>query len=273
MKMSELAGKRLAILGGTGTLGCAVTRLILAEYSDVSRITIYSRDEVKQLEMIERVPSEHYPFMDFKLGDVRDLDRLTEVLKEADFVIHAAALKHVVMAEKNPSECWKTNVEGTRNVINACKKNKVEKCILISTDKAENPIGVYGRSKKEAEDLFLKGDGESNTKFYVVRLGNIVDARGSVYEVFKRQKKAGVLKVTHPEATRFYISQKEAARFTVNTLLKGTESNTYYPEMNSIKILDLAKSIAPECDIEFTGLRPGDKLHEEIGGVSSEIID
>ncbi len=260
--MSQLKGKSVAIIGGTGTLGRACLKEIIANYNDVSKVIIYSRDELKQLEMMEEYPEIGEVSIGYNLGDVRDIHRLKEILDTIDYVIHAAAIKHVVMAEKNPGECWKTNVEGTRNVIEACTTNGVSRAILISTDKAINPIGTYGRSKLEAEKLFEKANKQS-TSFGIVRMGNIVDARGSVFESFKKQRKTGVLKVTHPEATRFCISQKEAAKFILSVLL-SVDTGPLVPQMDSFNVLDLAKKIAPECQIEIVGLRPGDKLHEEL---------
>ncbi|WP_370089222.1 polysaccharide biosynthesis protein [Ekhidna sp.] len=208
-----MSGKNIVILGGTGTLGRALVKL-LREH-DPAMVTIFSRDEIKQLQMMDDFLETEYPFLNYKLGDVRDKDRLQEVIVGAHYVIHAAAIKHVVMAEKNPEECWKTNVIGTQHVVEACKEGQVEKALLISTDKAVNPLGVYGKSKQEAEALFLA---DTSRQFSVVRLGNIIGARGSVFEAFEKQRKTGVIKVTHPEATRFCISQVEAAGVILNAL-------------------------------------------------------
>lgn len=267
--MSIYKGKNIAILGGSGTLGRALVRLLVG--TGVSRILIFSRDEIKQLEMMEDFPSKKFPVIDYKLGDIRDLPRLKEVLDGIDFVIHAAAIKHVVMAEKNPDECYKTNVIGTRNVVEACERNSVSGAVLISTDKAINPIGVYGKSKEQAEKDWLGANEKTNGRFTVVRLGNIIGARGSVFEAFEKQRKGGVIKVTHPDATRFCIAQEEAAEF-VLTSMAAKETGPFTPQMRTFRVLDLAKKIAPECEIEIVGLRPGDKLHEEVEGVSSSTI-
>lgn len=264
--MTDLKGKNIIILGGTGTLGKSLTRHLAEEFSDIHCLTIFSRDEVKQLEMMEEFASAPFKIT-YVLGDVRDESRLVEVLKGKDIVIHAAAIKHIVMAEKNPEECFKTNVGGTQNVVAACAINGIEKVLLISTDKAVNPIGVYGESKMEAERLFLEAN--ANTIFSIVRLGNIIGSRGSVFEVFERQKKKGVLKVTHEDATRFCIGQEDAAAFVMKTVLEMQGREIQSPKMKAFRILDLAKSIGPECEIEFTGLRKGDKLHEELNGLSS----
>lgn len=267
--MSAYSGKNIAILGGSGTLGRALIRELVE--TEVSRILVFSRDEIKQLEMMEEFPSEIFPMLDYKLGDVRDLQRLKEILEGMNFVIHAAAIKHVVMAEKNPGECFKTNVMGTRNVIEACNSNNVSRAILISTDKAVNPIGVYGRSKQEAEKNWLNTNEASPVRFKVVRLGNIIGARGSVFQAFEKQRESGVIKVTHPDATRFCIAQEEAAHFIMNAVSSET-SSVLTPDMRAFRVIDLARKIAPECKIEIVGLRPGDKLHEEVGGVSSSSI-
>ncbi len=268
--MSSLEGKSIAILGGSGTVGKAILRYLQKETIEVKQILVISRDEIKQLEMMEEFPEEGTIKIEYKLGDVRDLERLNEVLEGVDFVIHAAAIKHVVMAERNPQECYKTNVLGTENVIATCIKNQVSQCLLISTDKAFNPLGVYGKSKLGAEQLFTEQRVRS-TKFKIIRLGNIIGARGSVFEAFERQKKEGVIKVTHPEATRFCISQENAAKFILEMFKEGAPA-VFTPEMESFSILALAKKIAPGCAIEIIGLRPGDKLHEELEGVSSAEI-
>ena len=265
--MSQLKGKSILITGGTGTLGMACVVELLDNYKDIREIVIYSRDEIKQLDMMERFPEEGAVKISYHLGDVRDSARVNQVLKEIDFVIHAAAIKHVVMAEKNPEECWKTNVVGTRNVLEAAIQNGVQRSILISTDKAVNPLGAYGKSKLEAERMF-KEAGTRNGSFGIVRMGNIIGARGSVFQVFEKQRKTGRLKVTHPEATRFCISQEDAAKFIINALLVR-DNEPMIPEMKTFRVLDLAKEIAPECEIEIVGLRPGDKLHEEIDGTDS----
>ncbi|WP_420316475.1 polysaccharide biosynthesis protein [Ekhidna sp.] len=259
--MSAYTGKNIAILGGSGTLGHAIVRQLVNE--ETGRILVFSRDEIKQLEMMEEFPPEKFMTLDFKLGDVRDLQRLKDVLVGYDYVIHAAAIKHVVMAEKNPEECHKTNVLGTLNVIEACKETNIDTAILVSTDKAVNPIGIYGKSKQEAEQQWLKANANGQCQFNVVRLGNIIGARGSVFEAFEKQRKYGVLKVTHPEATRFCITQQRAAHFVIQSINSENEQ-IFTPDMDAFRVVDLAKKIAPECEIKIVGLRPGDKLHEEI---------
>jgi len=265
-EMTELKGKIIAITGGTGTIGRSCVQHIYERYPDAKRIVIFSRDEMKQLEMMEEYPEDGPIPISYHLGDVRDVDRMRHVFAGVDCLIHAAAIKHVVMAEKNPEECFKTNEQGTANVIEVCKKNEISQAILISTDKANKPIGVYGVSKQRAERLFLAED----DCFRVIRLGNVVGARGSVFEVFEKQRRTGVLKVTHPDATRFYIPKEKAAEAILAGLLIPGSQRLFTPPMKSIRIVDLARQIAPECEVIYTGLRPGDKLHEEINGVSSE---
>lgn len=267
--MSFFEGKNIAILGGSGTLGKALIRQLSVQSDKPEKVIIFSRDEIKQLEMMDEFDGKEFSNIEYHLGDVRDRERLVEVLKEVHFVIHAAALKHVVMAENNPGECWKTNVEGTRNVIEACLINGVEKALLISTDKANNPIGVYGKSKAEAEKMFEET--KDLTSFGILRLGNIIGARGSVFEAFERQRKTGVIKVTHPNATRFCISKEDASKFVLETLA-SEGGGIHVPEMKSISIVELAREIAPECRIEIIGLRPGDRLHEELNGISSSSV-
>ncbi|MEM9895852.1 MAG: polysaccharide biosynthesis protein [Bacteroidota bacterium] len=265
--LTHTEGKKIAITGGTGTIGHALVQKILEQYKGIEQIRIISRDEVKQMQMMERFS--YASLLDFHLGDVRDLARMKELIAGMDLVIHAAALKHVVMAEKNPSECFKTNVEGSENVIASCLAADVKRAIFISTDKACKPVGVYGRSKKEAEELFLQAQENGSTVFKTVRLGNIIGSRGSVFEVFERQRQSGVLTVSHPDATRFCIEQEEAASYVLYSLTNSQTGLLESPKMRAYSILEIARQIAPDCEIVFSGLRPGDKLHEEIDGVSS----
>ena len=267
MNQGPFSNKKIAIIGGTGTLGRSLIQAICSSETK-SKILIFSRDEIKQLEMMED-PKFDQSRLEFTLGDVRDFNRLNEALTNVDVVFHLAALKHVTMAERNPEECWDINVMGTKNVYQACLNNKVERAILVSTDKAENPLGVYGRSKLESERFFLRED--SNLKSFVIRLGNIIYSRGSVWESFKRQRKMGVLRVTHMDATRFFITQKKAADFLLRISSGESDCQIFYPKMESFKVIDLAEIIAPESSIEVIGLRKGEKLHEEINGISSSI--
>ncbi len=264
--MNTFHKSKLAIIGGTGTLGRAVVDLIAKSDIKPSEIRIISRDEQKQLEMMDEYADKEFA-INYLIGDVRDIERMDEVLDGIDMVIHAAAIKHVVIAEKNPKECYKTNVKGTQNVVEACLLNNVKRALLISSDKAEQPIGVYGKSKLEAEGIFLSQE-EGDCVFSSVRLGNIVGSRGSVFENF--QKNRSQLQVSHPEATRFFISKEEAAKFTIDALLSNPNGTFTFPQMKAFKVLDLAKAMCPNCDIVLTGLREGDKIHEELNGVSSK---
>ena len=258
----------IAILGGTGTLGRAIVRQLQKEKARF-KVLIFSRDEIKQLEMMDDCSAVQNIDFEYKLGDVRDKERLEEVLKGYEYVIHAAAIKHVVMAENNPEECRKTNVEGTKNVIRACEQHEIKSALFISTDKAYQPIGVYGRSKENAEKWWLAANNKERNPFKIMRLGNIIGSRGSVFEAFERQKKSGVIRVTDPEATRFCISQEAAAKFVLAELFKNGGELISAPKMETFKVMDLAKELAPDCRIEIVGLRPGDKLHEELDGTSS----
>jgi UDP-N-acetylglucosamine 4,6-dehydratase len=270
MSFESLTNKKIAIIGGTGTLGKAIVDHLI-ELNKPVEILIVSRDEVKQLEMMNDYNNTKKTTIKYLLGDVRDSERMQEVLANTDIVIHLAAIKHVVMAENNPDECYKTNVIGTKNIVDASQTNSISQAILISTDKAEKPIGVYGKSKWQAEQLFLDA-AQSGTKFSVIRLGNIIGSRASVSEVFEKQKNRQTIQVSHPDATRFFISKKKAAAFVLNTIESPDADDIIFPKMKSLRIVDLAESICPNCKIEFTGLRPGDKLHEELGGVSSKDV-
>ncbi len=262
---------RFLIIGGTGTLGKSLAKRLLEKDANCY-VLIYSRDEVKQLEMMREFGEINYPNLKYMIGDVRDLQRLTEACKQRTIVINAAALKHVVIAEQNPIECHKTNVEGTKNVIKACLENDVKKCILISTDKAVDPIGVYGKSKKDAEDLFLRVQQKEMTAFSIIRFGNIIGSRGSVSEVFKEMVKAGKLSVTDKEATRFGITVQCALDFLIERISTMKGGEIFTPVMRAFKVVDLARVIGGGCEIEVLGLRPGDKLHEAVINASGEKV-
>ncbi len=255
------------LTGGTGTLGKAVVMHIVKQYQEIRGLSILSRGEVKQLKMMAEFPEERHKFINYVLGDIRDKERLTEAFKDHDVVINAAAIKHVAMAEKNPGECYKTNVTGTQNVIEACLENGIERALLVSTDKAIKPAGIYGESKKEAERLFLHE--RNSTRLSVVRFGNILGSRGSVIDVFQNQKASGKITITHSEATRFCILPNVAASFLVASLDKMKGGEVFMPAMKSFKVNDLADLLAPGCDRNYIGLRVGDKLHEEMNGISS----
>lgn len=258
-----LNNQSIFITGGTGTLGKSFLKKAMASYDAIKSITIYSRDEMKQYELRREYPTAQFPRIHWVIGDIRDEERLTDKMKGADFVIHAAAMKHIPICEENPEECLKTNVEGTKNVIQAALKNNVKKSILASTDKAVDPISIYGNSKQAAEKLFLKA-GNNNSKFAIVRLGNIWGSRGSVVPLFKELAITGVIPITHSNMTRFFCTEEKSADSLLYTLslMKGGE--IVIPKMKAKKIVDIAKEIAPDCVHKVIGLRGFEKVGEKL---------
>lgn len=262
-----LNGKTILITGATGTFGKAFVRRVLADYKP-RRLIVFSRDEFKQWEMRKEFGDGHKGSpMRYFIGDVRDLDRLYMALRVVDIVIHAAALKHVPSGEANPIEVIKTNVLGAQNLVQAAIACKVEKVIALSTDKAVNPINLYGASKLCAEKLFIGANalsGEGGTQFSVVRYGNVINSRGSVIELFKQQAKSGKLTVTHQDMTRFFMRVEDSVQLVLDGLecMKGGE--VFVPKLPSVKIAMLANAIGPDCELEVTGIRPGEKLHEAL---------
>lgn len=259
-----LTGARILITGGTGSLGRALTRILLDE-SKVGTIIVFSRDEFKQHEMQSQLTPAERARMRFFLGDVRDADRLHRALHGVDYVIHTAALKQVPAAEYNPFEFVKTNVLGAENVINACLDTGVKRVVALSTDKAANPINLYGATKLCSDKLFVSGNsysGRHATRFGVVRYGNVVGSRGSVVPFFLRERKKGVLPITDRRMTRFWITIEQGAWLVFNALRDMQGGEIYVPRIPSMNIADLARVIAPECETEEVGIRPGEKLHE-----------
>jgi UDP-N-acetylglucosamine 4,6-dehydratase/5-epimerase len=262
--MHMLNEKNILITGGTGSFGKKCTEIILNRYKP-SRLIIFSRDELKQYEMSQIFSSEQYPCMRYFLGDVRDTDRLYRALHGVDYVIHAAALKQVPAAEYNPFEAVKTNILGAQNIINVCIDLKVKKIIALSTDKAANPINLYGATKLCSDKLFIAGNsyrGSQCTKFSVVRYGNVMGSRGSVIPFFKQKKECGCLPITDPRMTRFWITLDQGVDFVLFCLEKMCGGEVFVPKIPSMNIIDLAKAVAPECKINVVGIRPGEKLHE-----------
>ncbi|MBX9839490.1 UDP-N-acetylglucosamine 4,6-dehydratase (inverting) [Silvanigrella sp.] len=256
--------KNILITGGTGSFGKRFVRRILKEYTP-NKLIIYSRDELKQYEMAKIFSPEKYPCMRYFLGDVRDQTRLDRALNGVDFVIHAAALKHVPAAEYNPFEFIKTNVMGAQNIIESCIDHGIQKVVALSTDKASNPINLYGATKLCSDKLFVAGNsysGKSETKFSVVRYGNVVGSRGSVIPFFLNIKNTGVLPITDPRMTRFWISLDQGIDLVLSAFEKMLGGEIFVPKIPSMKILDLASVLAPECEIKHVGIRPGEKLHE-----------
>lgn len=256
--------KTVLITGGTGSLGKKLVKTILEQYKP-ERLIIFSRDELKQFEMAQKWDLGKYPCLRYMLGDVRDKDRLKMAFNEVDYVIHAAALKHVPKGEYDPEEFIKTNVLGAMNVIDAALDNNVKKVIALSTDKACNPINLYGATKLCADKLFTAANvysGYRATRFAVVRYGNVLGSRGSVIPFFKECVKTGVLPITDERMTRFWITLGQAAHFVLESLSKAKGGEIFVPRIPSMRIIDLAKAIGPECQIKTIGIRPGEKIHE-----------
>jgi UDP-N-acetylglucosamine 4,6-dehydratase len=259
-----LNGKTVLITGGTGSFGRRFTQTALAQYNP-KRLIVFSRDELKQSEMHAHFPDAEYPSIRFFIGDVRDRDRLYRAFDGVDIVVHAAALKQVPAAEYNPLEAVKTNVLGAANVIDAAIDRGVEKVIALSTDKAASPISLYGATKLCSDKLFVAANnyvGTHRTRFSVVRYGNVVGSRGSVIPLFQARRKTGKLPITDPRMTRFWITLDRGVQFVLQCLGEMRGGEIFVPKIPSMKLIDLARVIGPECDMEIVGRRPGEKLHE-----------
>tara|TARA_B100000965_G_C19578174_1_gene752279 strand:+ start:1073 stop:2092 length:1020 start_codon:yes stop_codon:yes gene_type:complete len=257
--------KSILITGGTGSFGKNFTKFLLKKYK-LKKIIIYSRDEMKQFEMSQIFSTKKYKCLRYFIGDVRDLERLTIALRGVDYVIHAAALKQVPAAEYNPIECINTNVIGAQNIILASLKNNVKKVISLSTDKAVNPINLYGSSKLASDKLIISGNtyGGSEVKFSVVRYGNVIGSRASVVPLFNKliEQKSKFLPITDKSMTRFWITINQGIDLVHRTFLNMIGGEIYVPKIPSIKIIDLAKSMAPNLKQKIVGIRPGEKIHE-----------
>ncbi len=257
-------GKSILITGGTGSFGYRYVSTLLEKY-DIKRLVIYSRDELKQYEMAMKFQG-YENVMRFFIGDVRDASRLKEATRGIDIIIHAAAIKHVPIAEYNPMECIKTNIHGAENVIQAALDNNVEYVMALSTDKAANPINLYGATKLASDKLFVAANNMSGgrTKFAVVRYGNVVGSRGSVVPFFKTLIKEGVdsLPITHKDMTRFWITLQQGVDFVLKCMERMDGGEIFVPKIPSVRIVDLAKAMAPDLPIKTIGIRPGEKLHE-----------
>ena len=259
-----LDGKTILVTGGTGSFGKKFTRMVLDRY-DVNKLIIFSRDELKQAQM--RAEFGDNPKLRFFIGDVRDKERLYRAFDGVDIVIHAAALKRVPECEYNPFEAIKTNVIGAQNIIDAAIDRGVSKIVALSTDKAVNPINLYGATKLCSDKLFIAGNsyvGGKDIRFAVVRYGNVVGSRGSVVPLFMKLKNTGKLPITDPRMTRFWITLEEGVEMVFTALEKMQGGEIFVPKIPSMKITDLAKAIAPECELEIVGIRPGEKLHESL---------
>lgn len=266
--------KNILITGGTGSFGKKYTEIILSKYKP-NKIIIYSRDELKQYEMAQAFND---PCMRYFIGDVRDGKRLEEAMQDVDFVIHAAALKHVPVAEYNPMECIKTNIDGAQNVINAAIKNEVEKVIALSTDKASGPINLYGATKLASDKLFVAANnivGKKKTRFAVVRYGNVVGSRGSVVPFFKKLISQGAkeLPITDTAMTRFLITLEDGVNFVLNNFERMHGGEIFIPKIPSMKMTDLATALAPNLPHKVIGIRPGEKMHEAMIESNDSVIE
>jgi UDP-N-acetylglucosamine 4,6-dehydratase/5-epimerase len=259
-----LNGKEILITGGTGSFGKKFTKLLFEKYKP-KRVVIFSRDELKQFDMRNEFPEDKYPQIRFFIGDVRDKTRLYRAFDGINFVVHAAALKQVPAAEYNPIEAINTNINGAINVIDAALDKGVEKVIALSTDKAANPINLYGATKLCSDKLFVAANsyaGNYKTRFSVVRYGNVVGSRGSVIPFFKKMKETGIIPITDERMTRFWITLEQGVNFVISSLHTMQGGEVFVPKIPSMNIMDLAKAIAPDCKYEYVGIRAGEKLHE-----------
>lgn len=262
-----LENKALLITGGTGSLGKALTKHILAKYPTVKRLVIFSRDEQKQFEMAQDYPVTKYPQIRFFIGDVRDRDRLKRAFQGINYVVHAAAMKHVPIAEYNPMECVKTNIMGAENIIEAALETGIESVVALSTDKAAAPINLYGATKLASDKLFVAANnitGWNKIRFSVVRYGNVMGSNGSVIPFFMKKKKEGVLPITDPTMTRFNISLQGGVDMVMHALEHAWGGEILVPKIPSYHITDVAEAIGPECQKPIVGIRPGEKIHEEM---------
>jgi UDP-N-acetylglucosamine 4,6-dehydratase len=261
-----LNGKNILITGGTGSFGKKCTEILLKRY-EPRRLIIFSRDELKQHEMSHMFPPSKYPCMRYFIGDVRDKERLYRAFQNVDYVIHAAALKQVPAAEYNPFEAVKTNILGAQNIINVAIDQGVGGILALSTDKAANPINLYGATKLCSDKLFIAGNAyvgpsRERTCFSVVRYGNVVGSRGSVVPFFLKQRETGVLPITDPRMTRFWITLEQGVDFVLRSMEKMVGGELFVPKIPSMNIMELAKAVCPDCKTEIVGIRPGEKLHE-----------
>jgi UDP-N-acetylglucosamine 4,6-dehydratase (inverting) len=262
-----LEDKSILITGGTGSLGKALTSHILKNFPKVRKLVIFSRDEQKQFEMAQEYSAKDFPQVRFFIGDVRDEARVKRALKGIDYVIHAAAMKHVPIAEYNPMECVKTNIMGAENIINACLETSVERVVALSTDKAAAPINLYGATKLASDKLFVAANnitGWNPIKFSVVRYGNVMGSNGSVIPFFLKKKNEGVLPITEPTMTRFNISLQGGVDMVMHALENAWGGEIFVPKIPSYKITDIAEAIGPNCEKPVVGIRPGEKIHEEM---------
>ena len=259
--------KSILITGGTGSLGKALVKHIYRDFPEVKRLVIFSRDEQKQYLMAQEYPASKFPSIRFFIGDVRDKERMIQAMNGVDVVIHAAAMKHVPIAEYNPSECIKTNITGAENVIHASLECGVQKVVALSTDKACAPINLYGATKLTSDKLFIAANnirGKNKITFSVVRYGNVMGSNGSVIPFFLKQKSQGFLPITDPNMTRFNISLDEGVDMVFHALEHSWGGELFVPKIPSYRITDVATAIAPNLEQRIIGIRPGEKIHEEM---------
>lgn len=258
---SFIDGKKILLTGGTGSFGQKCTEVLLKDFNPES-IRIYSRGELMQFQMEQKFHDERLRFL---IGDVRDRNRLNRAMNNVDIVIHAAALKQVPACEYNPIEAVKTNIEGTINVVDTAIDNVIEKMMLISTDKAVHPVNLYGATKMVAEKMVIQGNsyaGGKKSRFSCVRYGNVIGSRGSVIPLFREQRKTGSITITDDRMTRFWLTLEQGVQFVLRSIETMQGGEVFVPKIPSMKIMDLARAIAPEAKIQITGIRPGEKLHE-----------
>lgn len=262
-----LNDKSILITGGTGSFGKAFVRTVLQRYPDIKRLVIFSRDELKQYEMSQEFPEAKHKGIRYFIGDVRDEPRLRRALEGIDIVVHAAALKQVPAAEYNPFECIKTNVLGAQNLIEACLDSQVQRVVALSTDKAAAPINLYGATKLCSDKLFVAANnikGSRDIRFSVVRYGNVMGSRGSVIPFFLDRRASGVLPITDEAMTRFNISLQEGVDMVLWSLEHAWGGEVLVPKIPSYRVVDVAEAIGPECTRPVIGVRPGEKIHEEM---------
>ena len=272
--MLNLNQKSILITGGTGSFGKMFTKLILERYPDIKRLVILSRDEQKHFNMAMEFPETKYPAMRYFIGDVRDKERLERAFENIDIVIHAAAMKHVHLAEYNPSECIKTNINGAENVIAAAMKCGVKNVVALSTDKACAPINLYGATKLTSDKLFIAANnikGSRDIKFSIVRYGNVMGSNGSVMPFFLNKRNEGLLPITDKKMTRFNISLQDGCQMVFDAIEKAWGGEIFVLKIPSYKIVDVATAIGPNCQQKEVGIRPGEKLHEEMITISDAI--
>lgn len=262
-----LSQKSILVTGGTGSFGKAFVKTVLERFPDVRRLVVFSRDELKQYEMEQQFSLARHRALRYFIGDVRDADRLRRAMEGIDVVVHAAALKQVPAAEYNPFECIKTNVLGAQNVIEACLDTAVQRVVALSTDKAAAPVNLYGATKLCSDKLFTAANnirGHRDLRFSVVRYGNVLGSRGSVVPFFLERRKSGVLPITDPAMTRFNISLQQGVDLVLWALENARGGEIFVPKIPSYRITDVARAIGPDCEHPVVGIRPGEKIHEEM---------